>query len=191
MSAFARISFGAAITLALAAGLPASAQDAQPGSPSGVTEPATGAAVGVSFERFMIPEGEGGVTLMTLHADGLRTRGGLGLDFALSAPPEALLAGAILGVADLGPAYSFPQKGSTILVRGGGTTIACACGEGSAPLLGAYAGVAALLPIGPRAGLRIDITPRVFLVEEPVITWTVGIGITSLPRALGVLTQQR
>ncbi len=144
--------------------------------------PRSGTAAGVSLERWGVSGETEGLTVASLHVTTLPRRSGLGVDFALAVPYEALAEGCFAGFGDLGPAFGLQAPEGALQLRGGVSGLTAACGDGGGVLPGAYAGLTAFLRTGRRAALRLDVTTRKIGEVGSILSF--GIGITSMP-ALG------
>ncbi|HEY7683084.1 MAG TPA: hypothetical protein VH879_10610 [Gemmatimonadales bacterium] len=82
---------------------------------------------------------------------------------------------------ELGPAFNLSLPGATLLIRGGGTGIVAASGDGGGGAIGAYAGMGLLFRVGRRVGLRFDLA-RHWYAGEGTGAWQFGAGFALLPR---------
>jgi membrane protein YqaA with SNARE-associated domain len=146
-------------------------------------EPALGtfdrAAKGVSVDRFTFYGA--GATAVTFRLSALRPNA-VGTELGASLFPEALLAGGLILAPDLGAAYNLRLGSATLLVKAGGSAF-MGLGGGFGFYPGVHAGAGLILPVEDRAGFRLDIIRHYYQVENSTVPiWSVGVGITALPR---------
>ncbi len=141
--------------------------------------PLAGTVAGLSVERWVVSGEEEGLTMVALHVTRLPRAAGLGVDFALAVPPEAVAAGCFLGVGDLGPAFGVQGAAGGVQLRTGVSALAGECGDGGGAIAGFYAGLTGLLRTGRRTALRLDVTSR--RIGDSGAIMSIGIGLTSLP----------
>jgi hypothetical protein len=138
-----------------------------------------GPALGASVDRF-IYEGEG-ITAVSFRYSGLRARK-LGSEIGVSLFPDALQSGSLYLASDLGPAFSAPGPGFSVLVKGGLSTLT-ALGGGFAFEPGYHFGGGLIFQVGARSGIRLDVIRHFYLIDnEAEGLWSVGLGFTGLGR---------
>jgi hypothetical protein len=134
--------------------------------------------VGPSVERFS----DGDASFVTL---GLRrtdlARSGSGLDVALGLVPKELFSSILLLQVDAGFARALPVGPATVLLKGGiGNFLALGAENELYP--GVQAGVAVVIPIDRRSGLRVDLARHLYFPQGGQIAlWSLGFSLAVLP----------
>jgi hypothetical protein len=144
-------------------------------------------ALGVSVDRFVY-DGYG-ITAVSFRYSELKPYS-LSTEIGAALFPDALQAGALLLAPDVGPAYDVRGPGFDLLLKGGISTLMGLGGGGFAFLPGYHLGSGLLIRIGETSGIRMDVIRHAYLIEqETELIWSVGIGVTSLPRSRGASPQ--
>jgi hypothetical protein len=152
--------------------LPAAAQTGSFGS---------GTAVGVTIQALETDEG-----ILELPAVGLHVtvigRSAIGVDFTISTIPNYVAAGAVWIAPDLGLARVLPVGGGALMIKGGASAVLIAGPDGGNAVWGGHVGLAAFVRLGNRFGIRAEIVPHLYRLEQHTSQLTtLGIGFTSLP----------
>jgi hypothetical protein len=135
---------------------------------------------GASFER-VLGRGEPAVAFTYRRTES--SRGGLGLDLGVGVFPAALAVRTVLLQFDAGFAYT-QAIGPAALVLKAGAGSWMILGQSAQMIPGLQAGVAAIIPLDRRGGLRLDLTRRqLFPDGESVALWSIGFGFTVLTRS--------
>ena len=152
--------------------LPAAAQTGSFGS---------GTAVGVTIQALETDDGILELPAIGLHVTAIK-RSGIGVDLTVSTIPNYVAAGAVWVAPDIGLARVIPVGGGALMIKGGPSAVLIAGPYGGTALWGGHVGLAAFVRLANRFGIRAEIVPHFYAVEErtsQLTTW--GIGFTSLP----------
>jgi hypothetical protein len=148
---------------------------------AGDTLPRLKPALGASVDRFVY-DGYG-ITAVSFRYSGLKPNS-LSTEIGAALFPDALQAGALLLAPDVGAAYDVRGAGFDLLFKGGISTLMGLGGGGFAFQPGYHLGSGLLIRIGETSGIRLDVVRHAYLIEqETELIWSVGIGVTSLPRS--------
>jgi hypothetical protein len=141
----------------------------------------SGTAVGVTVQAISTEDGFVEVPAVELHITSIRPSG-FALDVGLATLPSALAAGFFLIAPDLGVGRVLPVGGGALILKGGPSAVLVGSGAGGGGAVGIHVGAAALVRLGPRAGLRLEVVPRFYAFGGGGFQLTTfGIGLTSLP----------
>jgi hypothetical protein len=133
---------------------------------------------GPSVERFS--EGDAGFVTIGLRQTDLSRRG-IGLDVAVGLVPKALAERTLLLQVDAGFARALPVGPATVLLKGGiGNFLAVGAENELYP--GVQAGVAVVIPLDRRSGLRLDLTRHFYFPQDGQLAlWSLGFSLAVLP----------
>jgi hypothetical protein len=135
---------------------------------------------GGSFERVL---GLGGQAVAFTYRRTEASRHGLGVDLAVGIFPAALAYRTLLLQFDAGFART-QAIGPAALVLKAGVASLTYLGQSAQIIPGLQAGVATIIPLDRRGGLRLDLTRRQFFADgESVALWSIGFGFTVLTRS--------
>jgi hypothetical protein len=138
-----------------------------------------GAAKGLTFDRF-IYEG-GGINAFSFRYSALLP-GRLGSEVGVSLFPAGLRARALILAPDFGPSYNISVPGATLLVKAGGSAITGLAAD-VVFVPGFHFGGGLVVRLDDRTGLRIDAIRHYYMdLSETEAIWSVGAGLTALPR---------
>jgi hypothetical protein len=135
---------------------------------------------GGSFERVLgLPGHAAAFTYRRTEA----SRRGFGLDLGIGLFPVALIVRTVRLQLDAG--FAFTQAiGPAALVLKAGAGSLMDLGLSTQLIPGLQAGVAAIIPVERRCGLRVDLTRRqLFADGGSVARWSIGFGVTVLTRS--------
>jgi len=133
---------------------------------------------GGSVERFL---GQAGHAVAFTYRRTEASRRGLGLDLAVGIFPAALAVRLVRLQVDAGVART-QALGPAALVLKAGVGSRLDVGPSPEIIPGLQAGLAAVIPLERRCGLRLDLTRRVLFPEGgSVAQWSIGVGLTLLP----------
>lgn len=129
---------------------------------------------GVSVERF---SGDDYRFVALAYRRTELARSGAGLDLGLGLVPELLRARVALVEVDVGPTRAQSIGPVTLLLKGGVSSFIALLAENEF-YPGLQAGVAAIIPLERRCGLRLDLNRHFYFPQEgPFQLWSVGIGL--------------
>jgi hypothetical protein len=132
---------------------------------------------GGSFERIL---GLGGQAVAFTYRRTEVSRRGPGVDLAVGLFPAALAVRTVLFQVDAGFART-QAIGPAALVLKAGVGSLMNLGQSARIIPGLQAGVAAIIPLERRGGLRLDLTRRQFFSDGgSVALWSIGFGFTVL-----------
>jgi hypothetical protein len=135
---------------------------------------------GASVERYF--EGEYRFTAVTYRRSELG-RGGVGLDFGLGLVPQALRSNVVLMGLDAGFAGARRFGPATVMLKGGVSSFMALLAENEL-FPGLQAGIAFVVPLDRRSGLRLDLGRHVYFPQgETFQLWSLGIGFAMFPAA--------
>jgi hypothetical protein len=135
---------------------------------------------GGSFERIL---GLGGQAVAFTYRRTELSRRGVGLDLGVGIFPAALAVRTVLLQFDAGFART-QSIGPAALVLKAGVGSLMNLGQSAQIIPGLQAGVAAIIPLERRCGLRLDLTRRQFFPDGgSVPLWSIGFGLTVLTRS--------
>jgi hypothetical protein len=135
---------------------------------------------GGSFERDL---GLGGQPVAFTYRRTEVSRGGLGLDLGVGIFPAALAARAVLLQFDAGFAQALAIGPATLVLKTGVGSLVN-LGQSVQVIPGLQAGVAAIIPLERRCGLRLDLTRRQIYPQSGSIgLWSIGFGFTVMIRS--------
>ena len=135
---------------------------------------------GASVERIL---GLGGQAVAFTYRRTEASRHGLGVDLAVGIFPAALGFRTVLLQVDAGFART-QAIGPAALVLKAGVGSLMDLGQSAQIIPGLQAGVATIIPLERRGGLRLDLTRRqLFADGESVALWSIGFGLTVLTRS--------
>lgn len=138
---------------------------------------------GGSFERDL---GLGGQPVAFTYRRTEVSRGGLGIDLGVGIFPAALAARAVLLQFDAGIAQALVIGPATLVLKAGAGSL-LNLGQSVQVIPGLQAGVAAIIPLERRCGLRLDLTRRqLFPASGSLGLWSIGFGFTVMTRSLAV-----
>jgi hypothetical protein len=134
---------------------------------------------GPSVERFSDRDGGRFVTIGLRRTD--LARSGSGLDVAVGLVPVALAERTLLLQVDAGFAQALPVGPATVLLKGGiGNFVALGAETELYP--GVQAGVAVVIPVDRRGGLRLDLARHLYFPQGGHIAlWSLGFSLAVLP----------
>jgi hypothetical protein len=133
---------------------------------------------GTSIERFL---GQPGHAVAFNYRRTEASRLGLGLDLAIGVYPVGLLVRTLRLQVDAGLAYT-QRLGPAAVVLKAGAGNRVDLGLSTELIPGLQAGVAAIVPVERRCGLRVDLTRRVTFPEGRTVSlWSLGVGLTIVP----------
>ena len=169
-----------ALGLALALALVPVTLAAQKASPL-----ADGTAVGASVGRVSASDDQW--TSVALNVTRLR-QNRVGFELSLATIPMTVPLGMLVLAPDVGAAYNVSLPGATLLVKGGASLLLAGSPYGFAGGVGGYFGAGAIVRLGPRVGLRLDVTQRYLSTDGDVASRTLpllgmSMGLTSIPGA--------
>jgi hypothetical protein len=142
------------------------------------TPPRLKPALGGSVDRFMY-DGHG-ITTLTFHYSGLKPNT-VSTEIAAGVFPDALAAGALWLLPDIGAAYDARGPGFDLLFKAGLSSLV-ALGGGFAFQPGYHFGSGLLIRTGKASGVRVDVVRHAYLIDQETEGfWSVGIGFTTLP----------
>lgn len=133
---------------------------------------------GGSFERVL---GQGGHAVAFTYRRTEASRRGLGLDLAVGLFPAALAVRTVRLQVDAGFARTQALGPAALVLKAG---VGSRLDVGPSPELipGLQAGIAAVIPLERRCGLRLDFTRRILFPDGgSVAQWNIGVGLTVLP----------
>ena len=135
---------------------------------------------GGSFERIL---GLGGEATAFTYRRTEMSRRGVGVDLGVGIFPAALAYRTVLLQSDAGFART-QAIGPAALVLKVGVTSLTYLGQSAQLIPGLQAGVAAIIPLERRGGLRLDLTRRqLFPDGGSVALWSLGVGLTVMTRS--------
>jgi hypothetical protein len=173
--------FSVAVVVSTLAPAASASLNANAQTPTTDSTPRIRAAIGVSVDRF-IYEGDG-LTAVSFRYSALRPRK-VGTEFSVSVFPDAISGGALLLAPDLGPAFNATGPDMNLLFKAGFSSLA---GLGGSFLFypGIHFGSGLVMRAGEATGVRVDVIRHIYLVDQETDgLWSLGLGITSLPRKL-------
>jgi hypothetical protein len=132
---------------------------------------------GGSFERIL---GLGGQATAFTYRRTEVSRRGVGLDLGVGIFPAALAYRTARLQVDAGFAETQAIGPAALMLKAG---VGSLLDLGPSPQIvpGLQAGVAAIIPLEPRCGFRLDLTRRQFFPDgESVALWSLGVGLTVL-----------
>lgn len=137
-------------------------------------------SVGATLDRFGGAAGEGAL-VATLRVSSLQPRR-LGPEFGVGVVPAALAYRTLVLTPDLGAAFDMALSGADLLLKGGFSALLGVV-ETVEVYPGYHVGLGAIVPAGPKMGVRVDVARRTYFVPgDRRSIWSVGFGFTSLPR---------
>jgi hypothetical protein len=135
---------------------------------------------GGSFERIL---GLGGEATAFTYRRTEVSRHGVGVDLGVGIFPAALASRTVLLQFDAGFART-QAIGPAALVLKAGVAGLTYVGQSAQIIPGLQAGVAAIIPLERRCGLRLDLTRRQFFPDGgSVALWSLGFGLTVMTRS--------
>jgi hypothetical protein len=135
---------------------------------------------GGSFERIL---GLGGQATAFTYRRTEVSRRGLGLDLGVGIFPAALAVRTVLLQFDAGFAKTQAIGPAALVLKAGAGSL-MNLGQSAQIILGLQAGVAAIIPLERRCGLRLDLTRRqLFPDGGSVALWSLGVGLTVMTRS--------
>ena len=135
---------------------------------------------GASVERML---GQGGQAVAFTYRRTEVARHGLGVDLGVGIFPAALAVRTVLLQFDAGFART-QSIGPAALVLKAGVGSLMLVGQSAQIIPGLQAGVAAIVPLDRRGGLRLDLTRRQFFPDDgSVALWSIGFGLTVMTRS--------
>ena len=135
---------------------------------------------GGSFERIL---GLGGEATAFTYRRTEVSRRGLGLDLGVGIFPAALAYKTVLLQFDAGAARTQAIGPAALVLKAGVASLAY-LGQSAQIIPGLQAGVAAIIPLERRCGLRLDLTRREFFPDGGSIAlWSLGFGLTVMTRS--------
>jgi hypothetical protein len=135
---------------------------------------------GGSFERVL---GLGGQAVAFTYRRTEASWHGLGVDLAVGIFPAALADRTVLLQLDAGFARTQAIGPATLVLKAGASSM-MNLGQSAQIIPGLQVGVATIIPLERRSGLRLDLTRRQFLADgESVALWSIGFGFTVLTRS--------
>jgi hypothetical protein len=137
---------------------------------------------GASVERYF--QGDQSFIAVSYRRTELE-RGGVGLDFGLGLVPQELRSNVVLMGLDVGLAGARRLGPATVMLKGGVSSFVTFWAENEL-YPGLQAGIAAVVPLERRCGLRLDLARHVYFPARGTFQlWSIGIGLTVHPVAHG------
>ena len=135
---------------------------------------------GASVERFYL--GEYHFTAVNFRRTDL-TQDGAGLDLAAGFVPDALAARVALLDLDVGLARALQVGPAMLVLKGGVSSFAAVGGDANFLYPGVQAGLAIVIPLERRCGLRLDLGRSYYFPQDgPFQLWSIGVGLAVLRR---------